>query len=136
MENVKIPGRISVIFFLLFAVFSGTAATHAETGVAIDPESLIGEWDGEWYIGAGVGRGNFYLTLKEVKDGVLIGDYSFTGGRPPYNDTIRATLEGQILKVRGSYRTLDLTVSGDEMKGSGVGTVPFLVELKRNKKTK
>ena len=91
---------------------------------AVDPQSLVGEWQGEWKWSRNPAavNGRYYLTIHKVNSDKVYGKVEFSGGpfRPPYD--VEGKLEGNILK----YSSLDkqvsaeLVITGNTMTGLSV----------------
>jgi hypothetical protein len=88
---------------------------------AIDPQSLIGQWEGDWLVQTvrGPRGGRYYLTLQRVENDVLYGRVEFTGSLTPQYD-VHGTVEGNVLTYVSADKqvTAKLTIAGDTMSGT------------------
>lgn len=128
----------SLLSLALVAAIVGSSVSTVRAQAKIDPQSLIGEWTGKWVTSHGPGprraggpNGPYALTIKQV-----------TG------DQVRATLDvvGQAREIRAKlvenrltfgndqFQT-ELTVDGDQMRGTrqGSASIPWVIELTKKK---
>ena len=105
------------------------------SGQAVDPQTLIGEWQGQW--SSLSGNGKYYLTIEKVqgdkvylrierpdmKDSSLPKDVRFVG-----------TLTGNLISYEPPRvpETL-LTVEGKKMTGTSQGRSTLKIELQKTK---
>jgi hypothetical protein len=104
---------------------------------ALDPQSLIGEWTGKWTSGATTGgpgprsgrEGPFALTISQVQGSVVHGAFTMAG----VTTKIRATLQGNQLRFGNEQTQTELTIDGDQMRGTRqrAGTPLVMLELKK-----
>ena len=104
-------------------------------GQAIDPQTLVGEWAGQFRTLAGSG-GKYYLTIEKVEgDKVQLRierpDLEF-----PLPRDVRATgrLEGnRLLYAPPRVPRTELTIDGNRMYGTSQGRDTLTIELQKTK---
>ncbi len=103
------------------------ASPIASAQPAVDPQSLIGEWEGQWKGVSGYGQfgGRLYLTIEKVDGDKVFGKTEFTGpstssgplrsGSGSYKWEGR--VEGNVLKLVSEDKDVsgDYTISGSSM---------------------
>jgi hypothetical protein len=103
---------LAVALTILFGLASGAAA---QSGSA-DPQSLVGEWWGQWTQAAGTQHpfgGPYYLTIERVIGNKVYGKVSWSG-RSTSELKVSGTLSGQAL----SFGRTQLTIDGETMRGT------------------
>lgn len=99
---------------------------------AVDPQSLVGEWSGQWQWKSNAKvTGPYFLTIEKVEGKNVIGNGQIRGSTNT-EFKFRGKLEGTHLTFGQSPNT-DLVVDGTEMSGSVTGGRNPL-ELKLNKR--
>ena len=103
------PHRSSVVFLASVITFmSFLAPGWAQT--SIDPQSLVGEWSGEWvWRAGGAWRGPMDMTILKVEKNVVYASGSYRGGAQgarTWKST--GTLEGNTLRIGRSTYTVGL----------------------------
>lgn len=105
--------------------------------LAFDPQSLVGEWEGEWNTKGTVNRrysnGRLYLTISSVVNGdKVVGKYEITPASGPWFEGITGTLNGSKLTIMSPYRQFYINIDGTTMTGEATGTVKdFAFSLKK-----
>lgn len=102
----------------------------------IDPTSIVGEWRGEW-ASSGALRDSFYLTIKSVQEGRVVGNIRINS-RARYANRdlpISGSVTPNTLSLANEYISLSITlVSPDKMEGKGMAeTYPITVKLGKSK---
>jgi hypothetical protein len=103
---------------------------------AVDPQTLVGEWAGE-FSGMKVGKGRYYLTIEKV-DGdrvhLRIERPDLKDPAAPKNARSFGTLNGNVLGYAASFvPPTQLTIDGDRMPGSTQGREGLKIELRKTK---
>ncbi len=81
----------------------------------VDPRALIGQWSGTWtsaHVASENGR--YYLTITRVEGQKVIGKAEFVGKR-----TTEFPINGTLSGNRLTYLRTELTISGNQMAGTG-----------------
>ena len=100
--------------------------------MAVDPQSLAGEWVGTWQDKAPPGAsGAYYLTIEKV-DGNKVTGKGEVLGRPSYKFPFVGVLSGNRLTF-GRDTVVDLTIDGDRMEGGSTGQVNRVIKLVKKK---
>jgi hypothetical protein len=85
----------------------------------------VGEWVGTWAARLASASGPYRLVIERVAGGKVHGYVETTGGRnqpnPPATFRIAGTLEGNHLRYGTDNYTVDLEISGSEMRGTWSG---------------
>ena len=127
--------RLSLALFLACLALGSTQLVSAQTA-ALDPQSLVGEWTGKWIAAAVVGQGGggrggmqgpYSLVITKVEGGSVFATLETQG----FSGPIRATLAGNSLTFGGGLFRTELTVDGNEMRGTrqGGGIPPRAIQL-------
>jgi len=103
---------------------------------AFDPQTLVGEWPGE-FSGMKVGKGRYYLTIEKV-DGdrvhLRIERPDLKDPAAPKNARSVGTLNGNVLSYAAPLvPPTQLTIDGDRMSGSMQGRGGLKIELRKTK---
>ena len=92
-------------------------------GASVDPQSLIGEWPGEWTQAAGKQhpvRGPYSLTILRVQGDRVHGQVELSGANRPKTSEFK--FEGQVTGNTLSFgrkgQRTELTIEGNRMRGS------------------
>jgi len=103
-----------VVFLACVITFMSLSALgSAQT--SIDPQSLVGEWSGEWvWRAGGARRGPMDMTISKIENNVVYASGSYRGGAQGARTwKTTGTLEGNTLRIgRSTY-----TIGPDTMKG-------------------
>ena len=89
-------------------------------GADLDPQSLIGEWQGTWSLASSRGTtGNYYITIKKVEGEKVYGrsERPAAGRTPEFNWNFVGTLAGNVVTVKASDLAMELNVNGTSMTG-------------------
>jgi hypothetical protein len=120
-----------VIALTIAAVFANLVAP-ALAQAPVDPQSLVGEWSGQWQWKSNAKHtGPYFLTIEKVEGNNVFGNGQIRGSTNT-EFKFRGKLEGNRLTFGGSPNT-DLVIDGTEMSGSVSGGRNPL-ELKLNKR--
>jgi hypothetical protein len=81
----------------------------------VDPQTLIGQWSGSW-ISTHVAseNGRYYLTIRRVEGQKAFGKVELIGKR-----TIEFMFNGTLSGNRLTFLRTELTISGNQMTGTG-----------------
>ena len=93
---------------------------HEVRAADLDPQALIGEWQGTWAMAASRGStGNYYITINKVEGDKVYGrsERPATGKSAESNWNFVGTLAGNILAVKTPDLAMELTVNGKSMTG-------------------
>jgi hypothetical protein len=104
--------RSSIVVAVVVAALA--PATWPQTP-DVDPKALIGLWSGTWtsaHVASENGR--YYLTITRVEGQKVIGKAELVGRRT-FEFPINGTLSGNRL----TYLRTELTISGNQMAGTG-----------------
>jgi hypothetical protein len=112
--------RQGLVVLVLVLVAGFVATALAQSG--LDPQSLVGEWTGNWTSGAVTGgpgprsgrQGPFALTSTQVQGNVVYATVETAGLTTP----IRAALQGNQLRPGNDQIQTELTIEGDRMRGT------------------
>ena len=118
---------------LVAVIVALTLWPSVSSSQAIDPQSLIGEWQGTWETRSGEARGGgqYYLTIEKVEGGKVYGKVTVTGRRS--NDfKFVGALEGNRLTYGSTTRT-ELEIRDDQMKGTSTGGANRAITLSKKK---
>lgn len=119
---------------VLFVVFAFVPTVMAETVPAVDPQSLVGEWWGEWRIIAGVSSGRIYITVKKIEGNKVFGIIEVSGAdRYLGYEKFEGTLEGNVLSITLSRLWLNLVIKGKTMEGYARGGQESNLKLNKRK---
>jgi hypothetical protein len=86
----------------------------------LDPQSLLGEWQGTWSMAASRGTtGNYYITINKVEGDKVYGrsERPASGKSGESNWNFVGTLTGNVLTVKTPDLAMELTVNGKSMTG-------------------
>ncbi len=109
--------RTATFLLIALAMFALGAPARSQSPTP-DPQTLLGEWWGDWNIATSSGR--YYLTITRVEGQKVYGRVEVTGSRvAPYD--IEGTLEGKTLRYSSTDKqvTTELDIDGDRMSGKG-----------------
>lgn len=103
---------------------------------AVDPQSLIGEWQGTWNLANPKSvNGQYYLTIKTVEGNKVQGRVERSNIRagitPDFNVT--GTLTGNVLKFQSGPANTELTIDGNQMSGQMFGSTRAEISLTKKK---
>jgi len=113
---------------LVFALAFVTCALVASDAVvlaqsSVDPQALIGEWNGRWtQVAGGTGgrggtQGPYTLVITKVEGDRVSGTLDTQG----FSGNIMATLSGNQLSFGNDRVHTQLTVDGNQMRGTRSG---------------
>ncbi len=96
-------------------VVAALAPTTWPQTADVDPGTLIGLWSGSWissHVASESGR--YYLTITRVEGQKVFGKVELVGKR-----TIEFMFNGSLSGNRLTYLRTELTISGNQMTGTG-----------------
>jgi hypothetical protein len=119
--RTHIVGR-SVLLFAVSVVALVALTVSAWSQAPLDPQALIGEWNGSWTNKKMRGiNGPFYLKIEQVQGNKVYGQVEFS-----FQETVRyqllGTLDGNRLTF-GTQNPTELVIEGNRMRGSSQGSV-------------
>lgn len=113
MRNfLAIALRSSIVAAVVVAALAPTAWPQAPD---VDPPALIGLWSGSWtstHVASENGR--YYLTITRVDGQKVVGKVEHVARR-----TTQFPINGTLSGNRLTYLRTELTISGNQMTGSG-----------------
>lgn len=95
-----------------FAVFSTCAVAQQK----MEPQSLLGEWAGEYSLSGA--RGAAYLTVKKVDGNTIYGSVVVMAQTTAFNGDNEGTLEGSTIKWNKNGNWGEFSVNGRDMTGT------------------
>jgi hypothetical protein len=103
---------------------------------AVDPQSLLGEWQGTWAWANNPGvNGQYRLNIKTVDGNRVQGRVERSnvkqGLTPDFNVT--GSLTGNVLRFRAGETNTELTIDGNQMSGQMVGAARTNISLTKTK---
>jgi hypothetical protein len=111
---------VPVVVVVLTLVIAGSVAPAVAQAPAVDPQSLIGEWSGEWRWKSNQKfSGPYSLTIDKVEGTDVFGEAQMRG-RNNIEFKFRGKLEGNHLTF-GKESQTDLVIDGKTMKGGRSG---------------
>jgi len=130
------PLLLGVIMLAGFAAVIGGALPPA-LAQTIDPQTLVGEWAGTWAMANEPGvQGTHNMTISKVEGNQVYGHVDRIGwGKAvatAHFDFV-GTLEGDRLAFAGPAHTVELTISGTKMRGTGFESLRFNIAMAKNK---
>src|SRR5215813_5590514 len=132
---MKPCGRLLGLIALAgFAVVTGFTLQSA-LAQTVDPQSLVGQWAGTWAMANEPGvQGTHNMTISKVGGNQVYGHVDRIGfGRAvatAHFDFV-GTLDGDRLTFAGPAHTVELTVSGTNMRGTGSKAFALLLRWQR-----
>ncbi len=105
------------------------------SGQAIDPQTLLGQWEGDW---SSTGdRGRYYLTIEKVegdKVHLRIERSGMSDRTLPSDVRFVGTLAGNRLAYAPPrWPATQLTIEGNKMSGTSQGRSTIKIELQKTK---
>jgi hypothetical protein len=120
---------VAMLATLAFALPSGAQPA------AFDPQTLIGEWSGEFR--GNTGGGKYYLTIEKVdgdKVHLRIERPDLSDPALPKDVRFVGTLSGNVLSYAPQrVPATQLTVDGNKMSGTSQGRETLRIELRKTK---
>lgn len=115
-----------VVLSLLVACLALSPASLLLAQAPFDPQSLVGEWVGKWSAGATSGgtggrggtQGLYSLVITRVQGDQVFGKVEFQ----EFSGNVRGTLTGNNLTFAGERVRTELTIHGNEMRGTRQAT--------------
>jgi len=113
------PRRVVATALTLLAVFASVVAP-ALAQAPVDPQSLLGDWAGQWqWKNSAKYYGQYLLTIDKVEGNNVSGTGQLRG-RTNTEFKFRGKLEGNHLRF-GQTPSTDLEIDGTSMSGSVTG---------------
>ena len=112
-------GRL-VLLFAASVVALATLPVSAWSQAPLDPQSLIGDWNGSWTNKKVQGvNGQYHLRIEQVSGNTVYGHVEISG---PQSAQFRllGTLDGNRLTFGGPNPT-EFLIEGNQMKGNSQG---------------
>jgi len=107
---------VSLACLALALAFGG----HEVRAADLDPQALLGEWQGTWAMAASrSSTGNYYITINKVEGNKVYGrsERPATGKSGESNWNFVGTLAENVVIVKTPDLAMELTVSGKNMAG-------------------
>ena len=107
---------VSLACLALALAFAG----HEVRAADLDPQALLGEWQGTWAMAASrSSTGNYYITINKVEGNKVYGrsERPATGKSGESNWNFVGTLAENVLTVKTPDLGMELTVNGKNMTG-------------------
>ena len=121
-------GLVSVACF--FILTAAPAAVWAQA--AVDPQSLVGEWNGSWVEKhRAIAKGQYSLTIEKVEGNKVHGRGEIRAGRTSEFKFV-GTLEGNRLTFGRDTKT-EFTIEGTQMRGSSEGRASRSISINKTK---
>ena len=134
---MKPCGRLlGLIVLASVAVVTGLTLPPA-LAQTVDPQSLVGQWAGTWAMTNEPGiQGTHNMTISKVDGNQVFGHVDRIGvGRAvaTVHFDFVGTLDGDRLTFAGPAHTVELTISGTDMRGTGFESLHFNVAMAKTK---
>jgi len=134
---MKPCGRLlGLIVLASVAVVTGLTLPPA-LAQTVDPQSLVGQWAGTWAMTNEPGiQGTHNMTISKVDGNQVFGHVDRIGvGRAvaTVHFDFVGTLDGDRLTFAGPAHTVELTISGTDMRGTGFESLRFNVAMAKTK---
>lgn len=113
-----------ILTAMLVVVSSVVTMPSATPAQGFDPQSLVGEWTGQWSTASNRGPvgGSVSITIKKVEGGKVYGESRFTGANSVPDGKFAGDLTERGYTLTTSRFVSVYTVEGDKMTGtSGAG---------------
>jgi hypothetical protein len=128
--------RVIYAAIICVGLVSTTLPSAAQT--AVDPKSLIGEWQGNYTTRSG-SSGRVYLTITEATEKTFKGQQEVVSSSSRVNrrEAIEGTVEGSVLRwtspgvVSGGAIRNEQVVDGNKMNGFSEGSTRSEVVLQK-----
>ena len=112
-----------VLTFVVCAVSVVGLMTGARAQAPTDPQSLVGEWSGEWRskTGASSNYGPYYVSIEKVQGKRVSGHVQARSDRGNVDYKFQGALDGNQLTWTAGNANIALTVDGTTMTGTSTG---------------
>jgi len=93
---------------------------HEVCAVDLEPQALLGEWQGTWSMASSRGStGNYYITINKVEGNKVYGrsERPATSKSGESNWNFVGTLAENVVTVKTADLAMELTVNGKNMTG-------------------
>jgi hypothetical protein len=112
-------GRLALLF-VASVVAVAALGVSAWSQAPLDPQSLIGDWNGSWTNKKAQGvNGQYHLRIEQVNGNKVYGQVEFSGPQTAQFKLL-GTLDGNRLTFGGPNPT-EFLIEGNQMKGSSQG---------------
>jgi hypothetical protein len=112
-------GRLALLF-VASVVAVAALGVSAWSQAPLDPQSLIGDWNGSWTNKKAQGvNGQYHLMIEQVNGKKVYGQVEFSGSQTAQFKLL-GTLDGNRLTFGGPNPT-EFLIEGNQMKGSSQG---------------
>jgi hypothetical protein len=112
-------GRVALLF-VASVVAVAALGVSAWSQAPLDPQSLIGDWNGSWTNKKAQGvNGQYHLMIEQVNGKKVYGQVEFSGPQTAQFKLL-GTLDGNRLTFGGPNPT-EFLIEGNQMKGSSQG---------------
>ena len=109
---MRLRGTPLLVHGFILMVLMASPGSGAAQSNTLDPQSLIGEWWGQWTTRDGR-TGQYYVSVESVNGQTVTGKVSGTV-RSAFEFRFRGSLADRTLSFRGTQ----LTIDGDTMRGT------------------
>jgi hypothetical protein len=97
----------------------------------VDPQSLVGQWDGNWTEKSeSKVNGRYYITIERVEGNRVFGRAEVHSMKGKTEFQFVGTLQGNRLTF-GRDNVTDLTIDGNRMEGTAIGRTNWRVKLSK-----
>jgi hypothetical protein len=127
--------RTRFLYLLLSVVVVGVVASDIRPAFSqsLDPQSLIGEWNGKWSnVGRGEARdfsGYYSLTIERVEGNQVYGSGEYAS-KSVQSFKFKGVLDGNHLRF-GKNVVTDLEIMNDKMEGSATNGAKLSLTKKK-----
>jgi hypothetical protein len=93
---------------------------HEVRAADLDPQSILGEWQGTWAMASSRGStGSYYITINKVEGEKVQGrsERPASGKSAESNWNFVGTLAGNVMTVKTPDLAMELTINGKSMTG-------------------
>ena len=84
----------------------------------LDPQSLVGEWQGNWIDPRDTNnKGSYFMTIKRVEGNVVV-THLYIVGRGVFDGERSATLSGNTMIMQTQSNRAEFVIEGRQMRGT------------------
>jgi hypothetical protein len=119
--------RRPVLVFAIMTWLLSMSAASAQS--AVDPQSLVGEWQGSWKgrVDSSERSGSYFLIVERVDAGVVSLRVLRVTGKATDERSIKGKLTGNVL----TYGPVTLTIENNTMRGKSSAGRGSEIELRK-----